>query len=210
MDCKAFQILQINAQKRPAVMHTVVNDESLRNFGAILISEPHVWRHNEGRAILTPKTHHNWIKTEPSILNNEGRWPYRSMIWTRADLEIEQVQVISSDITAVVIRLPRRQILLLSVYVHGSDTEALRRAINKINQVISSKKTRCSALGVIVAGDFNRHDILWGGTADYHTSDHDLSDYASLSASIGKTVKVDILIKFIMYEISGTTNLFNF
>ena len=71
----------------------------------------------------------------------------------------------SPDITAVIIRLPRRQILLLSVYVQGSDTEALGLAINKINRVISSEKTRCSVLDVIVAGDFNRHDILWGGTA---------------------------------------------
>ena len=87
-------------------MHTVINNESLKDFGVILISEPHVWRNNKGRAILTPIIHHNWTKTEPLILNNEGRWPYHSMIWTQADLEIEQVQVMSSDITAVVIRLP--------------------------------------------------------------------------------------------------------
>ena len=72
-------------------MHTVINNESLKDFGAILISEPHVWRNNEGRAILTPITHHNWTKIEPLILNNEGRWAYHSMIWARADLETEQV-----------------------------------------------------------------------------------------------------------------------
>ena len=66
---------------------------------------------------------------------------------------------------AVIIRLPQRQILLFSVYAQGSDTEALRIAISNINQTISSERTRCSALDVIVAGDFNRHDILWGGTA---------------------------------------------
>ena len=135
-------------------MHRVMNDESLKDFSAILISEPHVWRNNEGKAILTPTTHHNWIKIEPSILDSEGRWAYRSMIWTRADLEMGQVHVKSSDITAVVIRLPRRQILLFSVYVQGSDTEALRIAISNIDQAISSEKTRCSALDVIVTGDF--------------------------------------------------------
>ena len=35
-------------------MHSVMNDESLKDFEAILILEPHVWRNNEGSAILTP------------------------------------------------------------------------------------------------------------------------------------------------------------
>ena len=54
---------------------------------------------------------------------------------------------------------------VFSVYGQGSDTEALRIAISNINQAINSEKTRCSALDMIVTGDFNRHNILWGGIA---------------------------------------------
>ena len=80
MECKLFQILQLNAQKRIGVMHSVINDENLRDFLVLLISEPHVWRDNKGRAILILIVHNNWIKTEPTILNTKDRWVYHSMI----------------------------------------------------------------------------------------------------------------------------------
>ena len=146
-------------------MHSIMNDENLKNFGAILISEPHVWRNNEGRVISTPAAHYNWTKIEPTATCTEGRWAYRSMIWTRIDLEAEQIQVESSDITAVIIRLSGHIILLFSVYVQGSDPEALLLATQKISQVISSERSRINTLQVVVAGDFNRQDILWGGEA---------------------------------------------
>ena len=86
-------------------MYSVINDENLRDFSVLLISEPHVWRDDEGRAISTPTAHNNWIKTEPTISNTEERWAYRSMIWTRSDLEAEQVRIDLLDITAAIIKL---------------------------------------------------------------------------------------------------------
>ena len=80
MEPKPFQILQINAQKKMGVMHSVMNDESLKDFGALLFTEPHVWRNNEGRIISTPLMDSNWTKIEPTVYNNEGRWAYRSVI----------------------------------------------------------------------------------------------------------------------------------
>ena len=85
------------------------------------------------------------------------------MIWTRADLEVEQVEIESSDITAVTMRLPQCIVLLMSVYVQGSDSDALELAIQNIKQAVSEVKQRNTATEIIVAGDFNRHDILWGG-----------------------------------------------
>ena len=40
-------------------MHSIINDESLKDFGALLIQEPHVWRNNKDKAILTPLSHVN-------------------------------------------------------------------------------------------------------------------------------------------------------
>ena len=51
------------------------------------------------------------------------------MIWTRSDLEAEQVRIDSSDITAATIKLSQHTILLILVYIPGSDTEALKFAI---------------------------------------------------------------------------------
>ena len=41
MEGSFFQIVQINAQKKRGVMHSIMNDESLRDVGALLISKPH-------------------------------------------------------------------------------------------------------------------------------------------------------------------------
>ena len=140
-----------------------MNDETLKEYGALVISEPHVWKNSEGKIISTPLSHQNWVKTEPTIQNKEGRWPYRSMIWTRADLEVEQAQIETSDITAVTVRLPHLSILLFSVYVQCADPDALQIAVQNISQTILREKQRVGRLEVIVAGDFNRHDALWGG-----------------------------------------------
>lgn len=49
------------------------------------------------------------------------------MLWVRKDLEAEQVAVESSELTAAVLRLPDRAVLVVSVYVPGNDAEALLR-----------------------------------------------------------------------------------
>ena len=57
-------------------MHSIINNESLKDFRALLIQEPHVWRNNKGKAILTLLSHVNWTKNEPTEYNKEGRWVY--------------------------------------------------------------------------------------------------------------------------------------
>ena len=98
-------------------MHSVINNESLKDFGALLILEPHVWRNNKGKIISTPLSHSNWTKNEPLVCNNEERWVYQSIIWTRADLEVKRVPVKLLDIAAVIVWLPHITILIISVYV---------------------------------------------------------------------------------------------
>ena len=117
MDPEPFEILQFNTQKRMGAMHSIMNDESLKYFGVLLILEPHVWKNSEGKAIFTPMAHSNWTKTEPTVCNDEGRLVYRSMIWTQVNLETEQVPVELSDIIAVIVWLPLCTILIFSVYV---------------------------------------------------------------------------------------------
>ena len=87
------------------------------------------------------------------------------MFWIGMDLEVEQIQVESSDITAVIIRLPRHTIFLFSVYMQGSDPEALLLATQMISQIFSREKSRINNLQAVVAGDFSRQDVLWGGEA---------------------------------------------
>jgi hypothetical protein len=107
--------------------------------------------------------HPHWTKITPTI-QQRGRWAFRSMLWIRKDIEAEQVPMQSSDLTAAVLRLPDRSILVVSVYVEPQDAEALRVAIYELRQVIRGTRSKIGTrVDVVLAGDFNRHDQLWGG-----------------------------------------------
>ena len=160
--CKTLQVLQLNVRKQSMVQQSLMNDERLKDFGVLAISEPHVWR-NDGTVATGPLGHSNWTKMIPTV-HHGGRWVVRSMLWIRKDIEAEQVPVPSADLTAVVLRLPDRSVLVVSVYVEGNDTEALRDTLCKLHQLIQETRNRIGTrTDVIVAGDFNRHDQLWGG-----------------------------------------------
>ena len=78
------------------------------------------------------------------------------MLWIRKDIEIEQIPVQSADLTAVVLRLPDRSILVVSVYVQGNDTEALIDTTEKLRQLTEETRNRIGTrVDVIFAGDFN-------------------------------------------------------
>jgi hypothetical protein len=64
--------------------------------------------------------HHKWIKMVSSIWR-EGRWAVRSMLWVNKDVEAEQVPIGSPDMTAAVLRLPDRRVLVVSIYVPKKD-----------------------------------------------------------------------------------------
>jgi len=55
-------------------------------------------------------------------------------------------------------------VLLASVYVEGGNTAALSGTMRLLDDAISTVQRRGGPrLDVVVAGDFNRHDPLWGG-----------------------------------------------
>jgi hypothetical protein len=94
----------------------------------------------------------------------EGRWAIRSMLWVRKDVEAEQVPIESPDLTAAVIRLPERLIFMASVYVEGGDAQALRDTCSSLRKAITKVRRGTGAVvEVLIVGDFNRHDQLWGG-----------------------------------------------
>ncbi|KJZ70299.1 hypothetical protein HIM_10306 [Hirsutella minnesotensis 3608] len=93
-----------------------------------------------------------------------GLWPIRSMLWIRSDLEAEQVPVQSADLTAVVLRLEGREVMVVSVYVQGKNDEALTSAMELLRDLIDRFRDGTgNRTDVVLAGDFNRHDLLWGG-----------------------------------------------
>jgi hypothetical protein len=144
------------------VQQSLMNDEELRDFGVLAITEPHVWK-QEDTLVIAPIGYPNWTRMIPTV-QEEGRWAVRSMLWIRKDLEAEQVAVASSDLTAAVLRLHDRAVLVVSVYVPGNDAEALLRTVGILRRVINDIRSKIGIrTDVMLAGDFNRHDCLWGG-----------------------------------------------
>jgi hypothetical protein len=120
---KTLQVLQLNVRKQSMVQQSLMNDERLKDFGALAISEPPAWK-SDGTVVTVPMGHLNWTKMIPTVQREEG-WAVRSMLWVRKDMEAEQVPVQSADLTAAVLHLPDRSILVVSVYVEGNNRAAL-------------------------------------------------------------------------------------
>ncbi|KAJ6437917.1 reverse transcriptase [Purpureocillium lavendulum] len=139
MMSKTLSILQLNVRKREPVQQSWMNDVGLKDYGVLAVSEPYAKRH-------------------------DALWPIRSMLWVRSDLEAEQVPVPSADLTAAVLRLPERDLLVVSVYVQGKSPEMLISAMDALHELIRSFRDGAGRRAdVVLVGDFNRHDLLWAG-----------------------------------------------
>jgi hypothetical protein len=60
-----------------------MNDEKLRDFGVLAITELHVWKQGD-TLVIVPMGHSNWTRMTPPV-QEEGRWAVRSMLWVRKD-----------------------------------------------------------------------------------------------------------------------------
>jgi hypothetical protein len=160
---KPLRIIQLNVQKRSEIHDSLMNDEEIQDAAVVAIQEPQA-RKIKGRLLTTPMAHHKWTKVVPTICREDSRWPIRSMLWVRKDLEAEQVPIESSDLTAVVLRLPEKWVLIVSVYVECVDKQALTDTCHLLRQVIADARRGVGQqVDVVIIGDFNRHDQLWGG-----------------------------------------------
>ncbi|KAJ6442475.1 reverse transcriptase [Purpureocillium lavendulum] len=158
---KWLRILQLNVRKQEPVQLSLMNDGDLREFGVIAVSEPYA-RTVDGRVTTSPTGHRNWTKMIPTS-THDAPWPIRSMLWVRSDIETEQMPIQSADLTAAVLRLPARDVLVVSVYVEWNNDEALTAAMTLLDGLIRKFRDGTGRrTDVVLAGDFNHHDFLWG------------------------------------------------
>lgn len=159
---RTLRVLQLNVRKQEPVQLSLMNDPNLKDYAVLAVSEPYA-RKIDGKAITSPAGHSNWTKIIPTH-TTDTKWPIRSMLWVRRDIEAEQIPVPSADLTAAVLRLAERDVMVVSVYVEGRDEEALASATGQLHGLIQKFRNGTGRrTDVVLAGDFNRHDLLWGG-----------------------------------------------
>ena len=141
------------------MQESFINNEQLKEFSALAISEPWIWRiDNE----IVPKGYSNWTRILPTV-QAEGRWVARSMLWIRKDIEHEQVPIQSSDLTTAVLHFADRHVMVVSVYMESGGAEELEESLVLLDSVIKKAREKVGEqIEVVLAGDFNRHDELWG------------------------------------------------
>jgi hypothetical protein len=71
-------------------------------------------------------------------------------------VEAEQVLIKSPDLIVAVIRLPKRLIFMVLVYVEGGDAQALYNTYNSLRKVITKvRRDTGVVVEVLIIGDFN-------------------------------------------------------
>ncbi|CAM1503401.1 Fc.00g081770.m01.CDS01 [Cosmosporella sp. VM-42] len=144
------------------VQLSVMNDQDLQQFAVLAVAEPYA-RTIDGAVVTAPNSHSNWTKMIPTQ-THDAQWPIRCMLWIRRDIEAEQIPIPSADLTGAVLRLPDRDVLVISVYVEGKNEERLLAIMEILHhQVTTFRNATGRRTDVILVGDFNRHDHLRGG-----------------------------------------------
>jgi hypothetical protein len=159
---RSLRFLQLNVQKRRNVQHSVMNDVNLKEYAALVLSEPYVFE-MDGKVTTSPIGHQDRMAILPSK-RHFGRWAVRSMLWVRRDIDCEQMNMPSADLTVALLQLPDQSVLLASVHVEGGNVAALSGTMSLLNEAIHIAQRRGGPrLDIVVASDFNRLDQLWGG-----------------------------------------------
>ena len=168
---RSLKFLQANLNKSRNVQHALHNDDALQDFTAILGQEPNCFT-SRGKVVV-PGTGRNWVCfTPPPQVGS--MWPVRACMWVRADVSAVQLPISCADIAAAVITLNHRRILAASVYIPSTHAagvspsqarDQMQARLQLLRELIRSEKTNDPEIDIVVAGDFNRHDTLWGGPA---------------------------------------------
>ena len=85
------------------------------------------------------------------------------------DIQFQKLRIGSRDVAAVMIKVGVETIVAILVYVERKTSEEdveLGRIVAKIDEVIQkARRALTEKVEILVTGDFNRHNQLWGGNA---------------------------------------------
>lgn len=167
----SVRILHLNIGKRKAAQSSLFNDTKLKNFSAISVVEPYIFVNPENDELMIPQDR-TWQCFQPTTRNHEThpRHSFRSVIWTHTKIRASQITVDCHDITAIVMHLDKRSILLISCYDprDGATLEEREEALGTRTDMIIATMARARTdiggeVDTIICADLNRHHTVWGG-----------------------------------------------
>ncbi|KAF9728557.1 zinc knuckle [Paraphaeosphaeria minitans] len=167
---RELRILQANMKRGREAEHALHNDAALADFHFILGQEPGCFL-AEGEVVLHG-TNARWTAFVPQG-RREGQYPVRTCIWAARDVKATQLHVKSADITAVVAHIGGRRLIIVFVYIpdlssstrtREENMEELSSRLQAIDELVQRERLRDPHTEMVVAGDFNRHNPLWGGS----------------------------------------------
>lgn len=164
---REMNILQQNVRKMARAQDAIYNDQESGEFDVILLQEPHISTYGEQQRITGtgPNFEAVLLKLHPGVETRK-----RVGMWVNRKQDFVQINIPNADVVAILINAQKRQVLVTSVYIPciGTDGaeangEQLRERLQAIQQAIDQERTQDPSVELIIAGDFNRHDILWEG-----------------------------------------------
>ena len=163
-----LNILQANLYRSSGVQDASYNDPAIWDFDAILIQKPHYCEIVGNRQITGVGPNFEVIKPKTPQRENQTQ-RIRSCMWISSKTEYTQLTMNSNDITAVILKQGNRSILVASIYIpsigngHKFDEQELQSRLQEVQEAITGERNNNPELEVFIAGDFNRHDTVWGG-----------------------------------------------
>ncbi len=115
-----LRILSANVIESSEVFHSLLNDEKLKHFSFLLLSEP-LANIRASSPPSAPEYHTHWQPFFPSVLNLKNirnTTAFRSMIWASKDLYCKQITIPHPDITGLPSQICNRFFLIISTPVH--------------------------------------------------------------------------------------------
>jgi Endonuclease-reverse transcriptase len=162
---KDFKVLLANMRKMNGTQYSTMNDTEFSDYSIMLITEPYLFQNQEGRFAAIPQAHTHWSPTLPDVSTTEER--PRAMIWAHKNIKANPVKTAHGDLAGVVVETNGRTILTIAAYApakSNSDDEELQSRLDQIRSIVTeTRRNHNGPVELVIGGDFNRHDQLWGG-----------------------------------------------
>lgn len=117
-------------------------------------------------------THRHWRPLTPTLRREHDnvRYAYGAMLWISPAIEVVQVPVPASDITAATTSTSRGTVMVIAAYDPNEGDDAAERERSLFQRLTcirdaidNTRQQKGDDLEIIICSDFNRHDPLWGG-----------------------------------------------